>query len=347
MGKTILPLYFFFLAGLFFFFSLEHPAGADTLSRDPSWAGIFYPADTEELVNNLEDLDSRVKKPASPLPGKRLRALILPHAGYMYSGLTAAHASLVLRPNQFKKVILIGPDHHLTTIYGRISRYRSYQTPLGDVPLDQDARRLVSRSSLFRKLTLETDQREHSLEVPLPFLQHYLEDFELVPIILGPGDVTQLSRTLTDYIDSGTLLVVSTDLSHYLEYESAVKKDRQTIGHILNLEGDELEPGLNQACGLYPLKLLIQLCRNQNWQPHLIHYSNSGDTAGTRDRVVGYATIALYELTEEKKRRSQYGKQTGIRESDGKAGWGASGPGPADYRREAWPGSIIPGKDGS
>ncbi len=295
MTVKIYPLFTFFLVSILFLVSVQAQAENREQVRKPAWAGKFYPADSHDLTKTIENLTNRVGRSATHLTrNKKLKALIMPHAGYMYSGLTAAYASLVLTPNQYKKVILIGPDHHFGVDCGAVSLNQAYQTPLGEVPVHSDARKLVSQSPLFRKASPRLNQREHSLEVELPFLQHYLGSFELVPIIVGAGDISQMSRALNKIIDSNTLIVVSSDLSQYLDYKSAVEKDKKTMGHILNLEGNKLEPGLNQACGLYPLKLLIETARNLNWQSQLIHYSNSGDTAGTKERVVGYSLIAFY-----------------------------------------------------
>ncbi|MFP3984035.1 MAG: AmmeMemoRadiSam system protein B [Desulfurivibrionaceae bacterium] len=295
-------LLIFLMIGILMSFSVQVKSENSRQIRKPNRADQFNPADPDELTTTIEKLTDRVGTPDSPLPGKsELKALIMPHADYKYSGLTAAHASLVLDRDKYKKIILIGPDHNFEVVYGEVRQNRAYQTPLGDVPIHQDAYNLVSRSSLFRKARTSQDQQEHSLETVLPFLQHYLGSFQVVPIILGPGDMSQMSGVLTDFIDPETLIVVSANLSRYLNYKSAVKKDKNTIDHILGLEGDKLELGLDQACGIYPLKLLINMAHKLNWQPRLLHYSNSGDNGGDQGRAEGYAAIAFYEPGDLKK----------------------------------------------
>jgi len=137
--------------------------------------------------------------------------------------------------------------------------------------------------------------KEHSLEVILPFLQRYLTEFELVPVVVGHGDVPRISNALDSIIDRHTLLVVSSDLSHFLSYTEAVVRDNETIDEIIGLKPDTLTRSDNRACGKVPLLILMELARRHHWQPLLLHYSNSGDTAGDRSRVVGYAAIAFWE----------------------------------------------------
>jgi len=226
-------------------------------------------------------------------PGKALRALIMPHAGYIYSGWTAAHASRVLKKNQFSKVILIGPDHFMGIKNGAVCDVAAYQTPLGRIDLHVDTAKLRRQPALFQSLPLSMDS-EHSLEVILPFLQTYLGEFELVPIVVGRADVAPFAQALSDILDDNTLLVVSSDLSHYLDYSDAVSMDRETVTGIMNLNPAMLASKANRACGLTPLLILTEIARRSHWQPVLLHYSNSGDTAGNRSRVVGYTTIAFF-----------------------------------------------------
>jgi AmmeMemoRadiSam system protein B/AmmeMemoRadiSam system protein A len=262
--------------------------------RSPAWAGTFYPAEPKELKDQLRQLCQQAIEESDPLATHgRIRALILPHAGYSYSGPTAAHAARVLHKGQFNKVILIGPDHKVGFAGGAISAVTAYRTPLGDIPLHADAEKLLQQGNLFHS-DMASDRSEHSLEVVLPFLQYLLGDFSLVPIVLGPGKIKPIAQTLRPLIDSKTLLVISSDLSHFLSYKNAKVKDQHTIEAILNLDGPALNKR-NSACGQYGLQLLIMLAREFHWQPVLLHYANSGDTAGTRDRVVGYCSIAFFQ----------------------------------------------------
>jgi len=272
--------------------------------REPVWAGRFYPADAKALTADLARLCSQARQDSFAKPaGKSLRALILPHAGYIYSGPTAAHAALVLDKKQFDKVILLGPDHQVGYKSAAISKVSSYRTPLGKIPLHADARRLL-RTELFRPIP-EGYDAEHSLEVNLPFLQYLLGNFALVPIVLGSAQPGLITAALDPLLTPRTLVVVSSDLSHYLPYDLAMGKDKQTINQILNLDGQALAASDNSACGLVPLQVLINLARRHNWQPVLIYYANSGDTTGSRDKVVGYAAIAFYgDITMDKQNTS-------------------------------------------
>lgn len=294
------------------FLVLAAAAAAATSSdcREPVWAGGFYPADSAALTADLAKLCSQARQdPFSKPAGQTLHALILPHAGYIYSGPTAAHSALVLDRNQFTKVILLGPDHRVGFKNGAISAVDSYRTPLGLIPFHADARQLLQQKELFRAVTGAVDA-EHSLEVILPFLQYLLGTFELVPIVLGPGQPAAIAAALDPLLTPETLVVVSSDLSHYLPYDLAVAKDRQTINHILNLEGQSLAASDNSACGLAPLEVLIDLAGRHSWKPVLIHYANSGDTAGSRDKVVGYAAIAFYGDTTMDKQNTSTGAIT-------------------------------------
>ena len=140
-----------------------------------------------------------------------------------------------------------------------------------------------------------SNRSEHSLEVVLPFLQYYLGSFELIPVYLGSSQPGEISSALNPLLDSHTLLVVSSDLSHYLPYDEATAQDMKTINHILQLQGKNLVPESNMACGIYAIKTLINIAKRYSWTPVLLHYSNSGDAAGGKEQVVGYTAIAFFE----------------------------------------------------
>ena len=262
--------------------------------RKPVYAGSFYPGTRSELTTFIEELTNRAKQTnVQNLPHTSIKALIMPHAGYIYSGLTAAHISLVLKENQFNRVIVLAPDHRVGFKGGSISDVKAYETPLGLTRLHDDAARLRRQSNLFQTIPA-SDRLEHSVEVVLPFLQYYLKKFELIPIVIGPGNIDSYSAALDPLFDKKTLLVASSDLSHYLPYSEAVDRDRKTIQMILNLNAGKLLKQDNAACGKIPILIVINMARRHGWQPIFLHYSNSGDTAGDRSRVVGYAAIAFY-----------------------------------------------------
>jgi hypothetical protein len=261
--------------------------------RPAVWAGKFYPSDPDELKQTIAALTTQAAQTPCKVPPGRLRALILPHAGYIYSGLTAAHAHRVLVGSGLRKVILMGPDHHVGFAGAAISDVDGYATPLGIVPLHADTRRLRADPALFRSIP-ESDLGEHSLEVVLPFLQTDLPGMRLVPLVVGRCDPEGVGRAVAPLLDETTLVVVSSDLSHYLSYDAAMARDRETVAALLRLDAALLENEENRACGRYPLAVLLYLARSRRWHPVLLHSANSGDTAGDRSAVVGYAAIAFY-----------------------------------------------------
>jgi AmmeMemoRadiSam system protein B/AmmeMemoRadiSam system protein A len=262
--------------------------------RKAAKAGIWYPADPDRIKQDIHQFTNLAKKSRISIPAnKQIKALILPHAGYVYSGWTAAHASFVLQSKEFSKIILIGPDHYVGFKNGAISEVDAYETPLGSVKLHPDAEKLRRQSDLFDS-SIESDLNEHSLEMVLLFLQAYIKSFQLVPITVGPTEIDRIARSIDMIVDSGSLVVVSADLSHYLTHGEAVERDRETIQGILKLDSSVLSKTKNRSCGAIPISILIAMARKHEWQPLLLHYSNSGDTAGGRSRVVGYSAIAFF-----------------------------------------------------
>ncbi|MBS3731876.1 MAG: AmmeMemoRadiSam system protein B [Desulfobacterales bacterium] len=263
--------------------------------RKPAVAGTFYPADPDELAQTIEQMSRQARKdPVKDLPDRPLKALIMPHAGYRYSGPVAARAAQVLEGQSFSKIIIMAPDHRVGFAKGAISDADSYRTPLGNVDLHADAARLRKQYEMFRPVAA-SDRREHAVEVILPFLQTWLSDFEIIPIVLGKNnEIESYAGALETVVDSNTLIIVSTDLSHYLPYREALSRDRTTIEIITGMKSEELGADPRRACGWKPLLVLMEIARGKQWNPRLLHYANSGDTAGRRDQVVGYATIAFY-----------------------------------------------------
>jgi len=284
--------------GLFLFFLFPGLLHADETRidaiREPVFAGRWYPDDRVRLEQLLVRFTDQAKAKHVRIPKhKSLKALIMPHAGIVFSAPTAAYAAHVLKKNQFQKIILMGPDHRIGFENGAISDVGAYQTPLGRINLHSDCSRLRSRSSRFRAVPA-SDETEHSLEIVLLFLQYYVVNFELVPIVLGAGDVQGIVEDLDPLIKKDTLLAVSSDLSHFLDDTSASAKDRETIDMILALQADKILTSKNRACGKIPIAVLLKLAKHRHWQPVLLHYSNSGHISGDRHRVVGYTTIAFY-----------------------------------------------------
>jgi len=268
-------------------------AGAESV-RLPVRAGSFYPSDPRELSRLIDRLGQNARSVQQDLPDRQsLRALVLPHAGYPYSGPTAAHAARVLSEHQFEKVLLMGPDHFVGIRNAAVPAVQAFQTPLGRIPLHPAAVDLLKQPELFAPLP-PADDREHSLEVVLPFLQAYLKSFQLIPVMVGRADVDRLSRALQPLVERQTLVVVSSDLSHFLPYDEAQAKDRRTIEAILACDRRALARDADAACGARPLAVLLTLAERFGWRPVLLNYLNSGDTSGDRSRVVGYAAIAFF-----------------------------------------------------
>lgn len=258
-------------------------------TRPTAVAGLFYEKDPARLQLHIDSLMGEVPDEQHPLP----RALIVPHAGYVYSGGTAALAYARLRPlrGRIQRVALFGPAHRVYLKGMAVPGVEAFSTPLGDIPLDRSAIDTLSGMPNV-SVSDEAHQEEHSLEVQLPFLQKVLEDFTLVPVVVGESDpdcVASVMETL--WKDPGTLLVVSTDLSHFHPYEQARRLDTLTCERLLaresTLAGEE-------ACGAQALNGLMRTQWGQALEMELVGMCNSGDTAGDRNRVVGYGAFSLH-----------------------------------------------------
>ena len=273
---------------------LEAEVALSYTVRKPVYAGRFYPASPQELKSAIDQFTKAAQKTGVKLPrGKPLRALILPHAGYIYAGLTAAHGVAVLSGQHYSKVIVMGPDHRIGFMGASVSDADAYETPLGTIKCHSDAVRIKKSSNLFRTVPA-SELSEHSVEVVLPYLQVGLGDFTLVPIVMSLGDVHEFAKTIEPLVDEKTLLVASSDLSHYLSQREAVARDSETIAMITRLDEEDLISGTNRACGVTPIGVIIECARKRGWEPVLLHYSTSGDVTGDQDQVVGYAAIAFF-----------------------------------------------------
>jgi len=251
---------------------------------------MFYPADALTLERELRSHLAASEPGAGPAP----KALIVPHAGYIYSGAVAAAAYALLEPvrRSIRRVVLLGPAHRVPVKGLALPVAEAFATPLGAVPIDSAARAAamalpqVSASDVVHNL-------EHSLEVQLPFLQTVLEDFAIVPFAVGAADGVAVAEVI-DLLWGGpeTLILVSSDLSHFHAYRAARTIDRGTADNIL-----ALAPVIEheQACGATPINGLLLSARSRGMRIELLDLRNSGDTAGDRARVVGYAAFALHE----------------------------------------------------
>lgn len=267
--------------------SLSMQPGGST--RRPAVAGLFYPADPAQLRGQLTRLLGDATA-AGPPP----KALIAPHAGYIYSGPVAAraYARLAPRAGRIERVVLLGPAHRVPVRGIAVPSAEEFATPLGAVAVDQAA--LAQLRDLPQVVVSDrVHDPEHSLEVHLPFLQQVLGAFRLVPLVVGEASPEQVAEVLARlWGGPETLIVVSTDLSHYLPYAEARATDHATVGRILGLT-----PTLahDQACGATSVNGLLAFARGRGLRIELLDLRNSGDTAGDRSRVVGYAALALHE----------------------------------------------------
>jgi len=252
-------------------------------------AGTFYPDDPVQLQQQIETFLQ-----AGESGGEQPRALIVPHAGYIYSGPVAASAYRLLRnrPGRIKRVILLGPAHRVPFQGLAATSADYFSTPLGRVKIDRaitDRLLTLPQVRIYDAAHLE----EHSLEVQLPFLQYVLGDtFSLVPLVVGEADADSVAAVIEAlWEDAGTLILVSSDLSHYLDYNTARQVDSATSRAIEQLNPAAID--YQHACGRTPINGLLLVARRHRLQVTTLDQRNSGDTAGSRDRVVGYGAYAF------------------------------------------------------
>jgi AmmeMemoRadiSam system protein B/AmmeMemoRadiSam system protein A len=253
-------------------------------TREPAVAGTFYPADPEVLHKQLTELlDKAAYQGSSP------KAIIVPHAGYAYSGELAAKAYATLREarDKIKTVVLLGPAHRVYFHGIAAPAADEFKTPLGTVPVDQNTIERVLEKFPFVQRLPESHREEHSLEVQLPFLQEVLDDFRLIPLVVGDSRADQVDNVI-DFLwgDESTLLVISSDLSHFHDYATAQTMDKQAATAIEGLQAHDLNGQL--ACGFLPVSGMLLAARRRQMWPERIGLCNSGDTAGDKERVVGY-----------------------------------------------------------
>jgi AmmeMemoRadiSam system protein B len=266
--------------------------------RPAAVAGSFYPASPERLRRTVEALLAQANPPA--FRGK-LRGLIVPHAGYIYSGPVAATGyktvSLLRGPADESasslRVLLLGPAHYVYFVGAATLDVDAWQTPLGLVKSSQE---LITRALKHGDLldNPEAHAPEHSLEVQLPFLQVVLPHCTIFPVLTGECDYRELARVLSSYLDELDLVIVSSDLSHYYPYDEAVQRDAIAHRAIEQLDIRLMEDHV-EACGKTAILTLMEIARERSWRAKLLDYRNSGDTAGDKFRVVGYGCYAFFE----------------------------------------------------
>lgn len=261
--------------------------------RQPAVAGAFYPGEAAALTSSVAGL-LRAARTEIAVPSDAPKVLVVPHAGYIYSGSMAAraYAQLAAVRDTIRRVVLLGPVHRVPVRGLALPGTAAFATPLGRIEVDAEA---VAALKPLRQVVTSSAAHamEHSLEVQLPFLQSVLGGFKLVPLAVGdaePHEVAEVLETL--WGGPETLIVISSDLSHYLPYRAAQKIDSATVERILTLDGPLSH---EEACGGTPISGLLLAARRHHLQPQLLGLCNSGDTAGDKQRVVGYAAIAFTE----------------------------------------------------
>lgn len=270
-------------------------AAPRTWVRPAAVAGAFYPDNATELQELLLRFGQQVRlETALPIPC----AIIAPHAGYAYSGPIAAHAYEALRPavGQIDRVVLLGPSHRVAFSGLALSSAAAFDCPLGRVAIDRNAMFELADLPSVRVID-RAHEHEHGLEVHLPFLIHTLRfdahPFTLAPLVVGDASARDVAMVLEHFLGyPRTLIVVSSDLSHYLDYDSAQRLDRKTSDAIEALAPEKIGP--EQACGRLAIQGLLHLAAEAGLTARTLDLRNSGDTAGPRDRVVGYGAYILH-----------------------------------------------------
>ncbi len=262
--------------------------------REMAMAGLFYPADMYQLDNDIDGYLEHVVSDLSVRP----QIVIVPHAGYRYSAQVAAHAYKRLQPfkDKIKKVFLLGPSHHAWINGVALSPAKQFKTPLGLVKTDEQITLELAKNKLF-KFNTKAHRKEHSLEVQLPFLQKTLDDFTIIPLLYGDANPEEIANILMPYLEGdSSILIVSADLSHYLDYATAKKVDEQTSK---NIEGS-LAITHHQSCGATAVNTAMILAKKFGLVPRLLDMANSGDVSNDKNKVVGYGSW-VYENTEDDK----------------------------------------------
>jgi AmmeMemoRadiSam system protein A len=276
--------------------------------RPPAVAGLFYPGEAAALSKAIDGLLANAPQHSIP----RLKALVCPHTGYEFSGQTAAAAYKLLAGLDVQTVVVMGPSHYALFQGACIPDADAYKSPLGLVPISEKAKglALVAPFALERQCPVQRPPRwrqsprpapeegrdtpetwEHSVEVQVPFLQKTLKNFKLLPVVMGELDPAQAAKALAASIDDKTIIVASSDLSHYHTYQAAKELDNRCVKAICDLDIDAMMT--QEACGKTPILTLLHLARQKGWKAQLLDYRNSGDVTGEKDRVVGYTAVAF------------------------------------------------------
>jgi MEMO1 family protein len=260
--------------------------------RPPVVAGIFYPAQPSTLQ---QEIDHYLE--AAQIPDlAQVRAVIVPHAGYVYSGPVAAHAYKLLAGQETppERILLLGPSHRSWFPGVAIADVDGFRTPLGVQPVDRDYARALADAEVLFSAIATPHTPEHCLEVQIPFIQTVFAGVPVVPMLFGEVDPLEVGKVLKERLTPQELILVSSDLSHYHTNKAAHSLDRNFIDAVLS--GDTKRVASGEACGQSPILTLMMLAKAYHWQPHLLDYRTSGDISGDYSQVVGYAALAYTDL---------------------------------------------------
>jgi MEMO1 family protein len=270
-----------------------------TSIRQPAVAGLFYPSDAYKLRT---EINSMLSVSESDLDISKVFGIVSPHAGYAYSGLTAAYGFNLLKNKNYTKVIIISPSHR--EYFAGVSIYSgdSYKTPLGVVDVDKELTQKIVEGSKTVFIGIEGHQQEHAVEVQIPFLQTVLSDFKIVPIVMGDQGrafVDDLANQMAKAVDDETVIIASSDLSHFYSKQKAFELDSIVTKHILDFDYNKLQNDLDsrkcEACGGGPIVVLMKAASLLDINKSmLLNRSDSGDVSGDHSEVVGYLSAAIY-----------------------------------------------------
>ena len=271
--------------------------------RNPAVAGMFYPSSKNELLSEIKSYLNNADIPEI----KNIKIIVSPHAGYMYSGHVAAYGYKAIKGKKFDNVFIFAPSHRAQ--FKGISVYdgEGYETPLGIVKINQNIVKELLNSSNLINFHKEAHIYEHSLEVQLPFLQVVLDDFKLVPALVGTHNVNELieiAKIVNQYIGDNDLIVLSTDLSHYYNANRANQLDSVAIEDIKNIDIEkfynDIASGKTEACGFGPLIVGMAIAKLRGWNNcEILKYADSGDVSGDKSQVVGYVSAVIYDNTQD------------------------------------------------
>ncbi len=261
--------------------------------RETAVAGQFYPASSTEIEKMIEHYNALLDRHADmeQFLALKTRAVIVPHAGYVYSGFTANVVLRILSQQKLKRVVVIGPSHRVYLKGVSVADYDSYETPFGTLPVDKALVKTLEKE--FGVSFVPDAHHEHSTEVQMPFIKYYMPDVSVVELVYGDASAEKIAEMI-DFLleDEETAVVISTDLSHYYDIEKAKQLDSICLDAVMKLDPSELHEGC-EACGKIGVEAMLIAARHKGLKPHILDYRTSADASGDTSQVVGYTSIAF------------------------------------------------------